>query len=221
MTRALFVHGGWEGHEPGPCSQFIAERLRSRGLACELVNSLAVFDEPDRLRRYSVIVPCWTMGEISHERVQVLEQAVRRGCGLAGWHGGMGDAFRTSTDYQFMVGGQFVAHPGNIIRYTVHVTHTRHPITRGLFTADKRTFRVTSEQYYMHIDPANRVLAHTVFARTHAPWLEGVRMPVLWTRRHARGRVAYCSIGHNLEDLSARPVAELVTRCVLWAAGVL
>lgn len=221
MARALFVWGGWDGHDPRQCTELIADRVRSRGLDCDVSDSLAVFDDAETLKRYRVIVPCWTMGDISHERVQVLEQAVRNGCGLAGWHGGMGDAFRVSTDYQFMVGGQFVAHPGNIIKYTVEITNTTHPITRGLADADHRTFKVNSEQYYMHVDPANRVLARTVFSGKHAAWIEGATMPVLWTRQHGKGRVAYCSIGHGVADLGAKPVPELVTRCVLWAAGEL
>lgn len=221
MARALFVWGGWDGHQPQQCTELIADRVRARGIDCDISDSLAVFDDVDSLKNYSVIVPCWTMGEIAHERVQALEGAVRNGCGLAGWHGGMGDAFRTSTDYQFMVGGQFVAHPGNIIKYTVDVANTRHPITRGLFDAGKRSFRVHSEQYYMHVDPGNRVLATTTFSGKHAPWTEGVKMPVLWTRQHGQGRVAYCSVGHNTTDLGAKPVPELVTRCIIWAAGEL
>lgn len=219
MARALFVWGGWDGHQPQQCTQLIADRAHTRGLECDISDTLSVFDDPESLARYSVIVPCWTMGEITHERAQNLANAVRAGCGLAGWHGGMGDAFRASTDFQFMVGGQFVAHPGNIINYSVEITNTTHPITRGLADADHRTFRVRSEQYYMHVDPSNRVLAKTTFSAKHAPWIDRTQMPVLWTRPHGKGRVAYCSIGHGTSDLGAKPVPEIVTRCVLWAAG--
>lgn len=221
MARALFVWGGWDGHEPRQCTELIADRVRSRGVECDVSDTLAVFDDAASLQRYQVVVPCWTMGEIAHERVQNLESAIRNGCGLAGWHGGMGDAFRVSSDYQFMVGGQFVAHPGNHIDYVVQVTNTTHPITRGLADAEHRTFNVHSEQYYMHVDPGNHVLATTRFSGDHAPWIEGVQMPVLWTRQHGKGRVAYCSIGHNVIDLGADPVPEMVTRCILWAAGEL
>jgi len=220
MVRALFVWGGWEGHQPRETTEFIAGRVRDAGLEPEVCDTLAVFDDSETLARFDVIVPCWTMGEISQDRVQTLEGAVRRGCGLAGWHGGMGDAFRLSTDYQFMVGGQFVAHPGNIIDYSVEITDLDHPITRDV-ARTMRVFAVHSEQYYMHVDPANHVLAVTEFDGEHTPWIAGVQMPVLWTRMHGTGRVAYCSIGHGMADLVCDPVPELVTRSILWAARAL
>lgn len=75
----------------------------------------------------------------------------------------MADAFRNNTEYQWMVGGQWVAHPGNIIDYTVNIVDHSDPITAGL--AD---FQMHSEQYYMHVDPANQVLATTTFSGEYA-----------------------------------------------------
>ena len=107
---------------------------------------------------------------------------MRGGVGLAGYHGGMCDAFREAVDYQFMCGGQWVAHPGNIIDYSVDITRPDDPIMQGL--AD---FAYRSEQYYMHVDPSNEVLATTTFSGEHAPWIEGVVMPVVWKRQHGAG----------------------------------
>lgn len=213
MKKALFLIGGWDGHEPQACSDLVIGRLERFGVAAEQVHALDEITEA-RLAGCDVIVPCWTMGDIAHERVSMIERRVREGCGLAGWHGGMGDAFRVSTDYQFMTGGQFVAHPGNIIDYEVEIADRDHPITRGL----PARFAVRSEQYYMHVDPGNRVLAHTTFSGEHAAWVRGVRMPVAWTRRHGLGRVAYCSVGHGTTDLGAEPVLEIVARGIAWAS---
>ena len=156
----------------------------------------------------SLIVPIYTMSKIEKEEVENLTKAVQGGVGLAGYHGGMCDAFRESVDYQFMCGGQWVAHPGNIIDYRVDILPTGDPITQGL-----SSFPYRSEQYYMHVDPSNEVLATTTFSGAYAPWIEGVKMPVVWKRRHGAGRVFYSSLGHvtaefavpgNAHDAGAR-----------------
>jgi len=46
------------------------------------------------------------MGKIEKEQEKGLLDAVKRGVGITGWHGGLGDAFRNNTEYQFMVGGR-------------------------------------------------------------------------------------------------------------------
>ncbi len=216
MKTALFLIGGWDGHQPQQCSDLVINRLKDLRLESRQVHALDQITD-GTLEGVDVIVPCWTMGELSHERTVALERRIRAGCGLAGWHGGMGDAFRANTEYQFMVGGQFVAHPGNIIDYVVELTGAGHTITQGM----PSRFNVRSEQYYMHTDPGNSVLATTTFSGDHAPWTRGVRMPVIWTRHHGTGRVAYCSIGHATDDLGAEPVLDLVARGIAWAAGAL
>jgi type 1 glutamine amidotransferase len=213
MIRALAIVGGWDGHQPGKCVSLLEPALRSAGVELTISERLDVLDERAGLERYDVVVPCWTMGVLSGPQEQHLCGAVAGGVGLAGWHGGMGDAFRSNTEYQFMVGGQFVAHPGNHVDYVVRIRDRAHPITAGL-----EDFAVRSEQYYMHVDPGVHVLADTVFAGAAAPWVKGVVMPVVWTKAYGSGRVAYCSIGHGPEDLMAPPVPEIVQRCVVWAA---
>ncbi|UCD75981.1 MAG: ThuA domain-containing protein [Phycisphaerales bacterium] len=213
---ALFVWGGWEGHEPRQCVEAVAPLIESAGLQVDISDSLASFDNAEALKRFDVIVPCWTMGEITTQQEASLVEAVRAGCGLAGWHGGMGDAFRSASDYQFMVGGQFVAHPGGIIDYTVQIMDYDHPITQGL-----DDFEVHSEQYYMHVDPSNEVLATTTFSGEHAPWIAHCVMPVVWTRPFGNGRVSYCSLGHVAEEFRIPQVSRIVERGILWAAGAL
>ena len=156
MRTALFIWGGWEGHEPEKCVQRFVPILQAAGFGVQ-VSDNSVGSE-GRLTSLSVIVPCWTMGTLNAEQETNLLEAVAGGVGIAGWHGGMGDAFRSNTNYQFMVGGQFVAHPGNFVDYRVNIADTGHPITRGI-----PDFQVHTEQYYMHVDPSNHVLATTTF----------------------------------------------------------
>jgi uncharacterized protein len=91
-------------------------------------------------------VPIVTMSTIQKQELDNLCAAIAGGVGLAGYHGGMGDAFRNEPAYQFMCGGQWVAHPGNIIDYRVTITRPDDPITAGIGDFDYR-----SEQYYMRV----------------------------------------------------------------------
>jgi type 1 glutamine amidotransferase len=211
--RALIVHGGWDGHDPKGFAEYYADVLREEGFAVDLSDTLDSLRDADALQRLSLVVPIWTMGAIAPEQLEPLTQAVASGVGLAGFHGGMGDAFRDATDFQLMVGGQFVGHPDGIKDYEVNIADHDDPITRGL-----RDFAVTSEQYYMHVDPSNHVLATTTFHPETAPWLDGVIMPVVWTRRWGAGRVFYSSVGHSLGDLDVPEVPEIQRRGMLWAA---
>lgn len=215
--RALMIQGGWAGHDPGPTSELVAASLRARGLEVDVEDSLSGLLAPDLAERYQLAVPVWTMGEISRAEEQALTGAVLKGLAIGGWHGGAGDAFRQSTQYQFMLGGQWVAHPGGVIDYRVHIVQDRHPIMRGI--AD---FDLHSEQYYMHVDPGNDVLATTTFDGRHAEWTAGTVMPVAWTRRFGQGRVFYSSLGHVVGDFERTPqVLEITVRGLLWAAGAL
>jgi hypothetical protein len=215
MARALIVHGGWEGHEPEQASASMAESLRERGLEVERSTSLDLFADTAGLRRFDVVVPCVTCGQLTGEQEAGLCAAVEAGVGLAGWHGGIVDAFRASPTYQFMTGGQFVAHPGGIIPYRVTIADREHPITRGV-----PDFEITSEQYYMHVDPGLRVLATTRFGGEHEGkgWIAGVVMPTVWTKSWGKGRVFVSAIGHVTKDLLVPEARTITTRGILWAA---
>jgi type 1 glutamine amidotransferase len=213
MKKALMFVGGWDGHEPKATSARFAELLRQADYEVALYDTLDVLADVDMLRSLDLIVPVWTMSKIEKEQVQGLLAAVESGVGLAGWHGCMADSFRDSTDYQFMVGGQWVAHPGNIIDYTVQITNHDHEITAGL-----NDFAMHSEQYYMHVDPINEVLATTTFNADHAAWIDGVVMPVTWTKMYGAGRVFYSSVGHVDSDFEVHEAQEMVRRGLLWAS---
>jgi type 1 glutamine amidotransferase len=158
-------------------------------------------------------VPIVTMAKIEKSQVENLSRAVRGGVGLAGFHGGMCDAFRDAVEYHFMCGGQWVAHPGNIIDYRVNVLRREDPVMQGIEDFDYR-----SEQYYMHVDPSNEVLATTTFSGEHAAWIEGVVMPVVWKRRHGQGRVFYSALGHVAAEFEVMPMRTILRRGMVWAA---
>jgi type 1 glutamine amidotransferase len=213
MKKALFVCGGWPGHEPEKCAAIFAPFLEENGYEAEISTTLDSYLDDEKMRSLDLIVPIWTMGTITEGQEQGLIGAVQSGVGLAGWHGGMADSFRESINYQFMVGGQWVAHPGNIIDYEVNVIDHDDPITAGL-----RDFEMHSEQYYMHVDPSNEVLATTTFSGEHTPWIEGTVVPVVWKRQWGRGRVFYSSLGHVAKDFEVPEAKAIVERGMLWAS---
>jgi type 1 glutamine amidotransferase len=214
MKKALMVWGGWLGHEPRQCVEVFAPLLEAAGFAVQLSDTLDSYKDQELMKGLSLVVPVWTMGTIEREQEQGLLEAVRSGVGIGGWHGGMGDSFRNNTEYQFMVGGQWVAHPDGIIDYQVNVTDHQDPITQGI-----PDFRMHSEQYYMHVDPGNQVLATTTFReRQSAPWVNGTVMPVVWKRRWGAGKVFYSSLGHVARDFEVEEAKEIQRRGLVWAA---
>ena len=213
MKSALFVWGGWAGHEPKQCVDIFAPIMEKEGFEIEISDTLDSYLNPEKMQSYSFITQVFTMSTISKEQEKGLLEAIASGVGYAGWHGGMADAFRNNTEYQFMVGGQWVAHPGNIIDYEVNITNHTDPITAGL-----SDFKMHSEQYYMHVDPSNEVLATTTFGGKYAPWIDGTVMPVVWKRSWGQGKVFYSSLGHVAKDFDVPEACEIVRRGMLWAS---
>ncbi len=211
--KSLMVWGGWEGHEPKQCVDIFAPLIRDAGFEVDVETSLDVYTDAARMAAYDVITQVHTMSSITKVQEKGLLDTIAAGTGFAGWHGGMADAFRQNTEYQFMVGGQWVAHPGNIVDYTVNIVDQADPITAGL-----DDFRMHSEQYLLQVDPSNEVLATTTFSGEHAPWIEGTVMPVVWKRRWGQGRIFYCSLGHVARDFDVPEAREIVRRGIIWAA---
>lgn len=216
---ALIVWGGWSGHQPREVGELFQEILEVEGFEVELANTLDAFLDKDKIAGLHLIVPIWTMDTISAEQRGSVTRAVSEfGVGIAGCHGGMCDAFRTDTEWQFMTGGQWVAHPGNDgVRYIVNVNRSNpHPITDGI-----EDFEVVSEQYYLHTDPGNNVLATTQFP---SPGVDGPHtanpcaMPQVWTKMYGAGRVFYSALGHQRSTIEVGPAREIIRRGCLWAA---
>lgn len=212
MRSALIVYGGWEGHDPEECATIYRRWLHEDGYSVRTSTETSAFADPD-IANLSLIIPIYTMSKIGKEEVANLTKAVENGVGLAGHHGGMSDAFRDSVEYQFMVGGQWVAHPGDIIDYTVDVARPEDPIMAGI-----KSFPYTSEQYYMHVDPSIEVLATTTFSGEHAAWTKGVVMPVVWKRHYGQGRVFHMTLGHQAKEFENPNMATIMRRGMNWAA---
>jgi type 1 glutamine amidotransferase len=217
MTRVLFLTGGWPGHRPGEVAEWAAGVMSELAFEVETIHDPHLLDQD--LRPYDLIVIGWTQAMTTEDLTDAAEgrlhEAVRAGTGLAGWHG-MAASFRASLQFSLLAGASFLDHPGGEgvpVRYTINVVDRAHPVTRGVSDIE-----IASEQYYMHVDPSAHVLATTTFGGEHASWIDGVVMPVVWKRRHGKGRVFYSSLGHVASEFEVPEMKTILKRGLLWAA---
>lgn len=211
--KVLFVWGGWKGHEPEQSIDVFVPWMKSEGADVIVSNTLDSYLDEDLMSSLDLVVQTWTMGKISNEQEKGLVKAVRNGVGLAGWHGGIGDSFRDNVEFQFMVGGQWVSHPGGIIDYKVKIIDHEDYVTKGI-----SDFKMHSEQYYMHVDPNVKVLATTEFTGEHSSWIDGCVIPVVWKKYYGEGRVFYSSLGHVMADYNTPEVLLIAQRGIRWVA---
>jgi type 1 glutamine amidotransferase len=215
MKKALIFQGGWDGHEPKLTSKRFAGMLEEEGYQAEISGSLDCLASLEKLKELDLIFACWTIDKIPNEYVVNVSKALGSGVGLAGCHGGMCDSFRENTEWQFITGGQWVSHPGGDgVLYEVNVCHGSSPIVEGI-----SDFKVSSEHYYLHVDPAIEVLATTQFPLIPYYHISNkvVAMPIAWTKFWGNGRVFYTSLGHHDDVFNIPEASRLMKNGMLWA----
>lgn len=210
--KVLVVWGGWDGHQPKVFADNVIKWLKSNNSDVYESNDLTIYDNYESLVKFDLIIQSVTMGEITSKQVNNLTKAVKNGVGIAGAHGGLADSFRNSTPYQFMIGGQWVEHPGGKVKYKVKMIDDK-------LTENLSDFEIFSEQYYLHYDPNIDIIATTKFDGKAFHWIEDVIMPVSWKKKYGEGRVFYISIGHDPNEFILHPDAwKLLTRGFIWAS---
>ncbi|MFJ9535664.1 ThuA domain-containing protein [Streptomyces sp. NPDC101225] len=229
MTRkkALIVRGGWEGHRPVEATELFLPFLDESGFTVRIEESTEVYADAAVMAATDLVVQCVSMSEITAGQLSGLASAVEAGTGLTGWHGGIVDSFRASSDYLHLVGGQFATHPGkepcerrgeaadNFLPHVVGITDLgrEHPVTAGI-----EDFELCTEQYWVLHDDLIDVLATTTHpARPWQPWHRPVTVPAIWTRRWGAGRIVVTTPGHSLDVLENPSVRTIVERGMLWA----
>lgn len=228
MPQALIVRGGWDGHEPVAATELVLPFLESNGYDVRIEESPAVYADAEAMAATDLILQSVTMSEATDEQVAGLRAAVAAGTGLTGWHGGIADSYRASSDYLQLIGGQFATHPsrrpdavaddepnGNVLRYTVEITPLgrSHPITAGI-----DDFVLETEQYWVLHDDLIDVLATTTHpVQPWHPWHRPIVSPVVWTRLWGKGRIAVSTPGHSLAVLKDPNVRSIIERGILWA----
>ncbi len=225
---ALVVRGGWEGHQPVEATDMFVPHLEANGFSVRIEGSPKVYADAAYMAGVDLIVQCMTMSTIEKDELAGLTAAVASGTGLAGWHGGIADSYRNSSDYLHLIGGQFACHPPKAAeerrgeqadyfipyRVAMRPEAADHPITQGI--AD---FDLVTEQYWVLTDEYIDVLATTTLAaREFDPWLRPVTSPAIWTRQWGKGRVFVCTPGHNVDVLEQPDVTTIIERGLTWAA---
>ena len=225
---ALVVRGGWDGHQPVEATDRFIPCLKDNGYVVRVEESPKIYADVDYMTGVDLIMQCMTMSTIERDEFEGLRTAVENGTGLAGWHGGIADSYRNTSDYLHLIGGQFACHPGkhpderageqadNYVPYTVNVLPAAadHPITRGI-----SDFDLVTEQYWVLSDDYIDVLATTTQkVRPWDPWNREVTSPAVWTRQWGQGRIFVCTPGHNLKVLEDANVSTLIERGLLWAS---
>ena len=211
--KVLVVYGGWNGHQPGYFANKISDWLKTQNANVFISDSTSIYTNGKLMNELDLIIQHITMNEITDDQLNGLIKAVANGTGLAGCHGGLADSFRDNTEYQYMVGGQFVKHPGGEVNYKVTIENKKDPITKGI-----NDFKIFSEQYYMHVDPALEILASTKFSGENDPWIKGAIVPVVWKKKYGKGKIFYNSIGHSKNTFEIPEVWNLITRGICWAS---
>jgi type 1 glutamine amidotransferase len=226
--HALVVRGGWEGHQPVAATERFIPFLTDNGFDVRIEESTAVYADAQAMAETDLIVQSVTMSSIERDELAGLRDAIEAGTGFTGWHGGIADSFRASSDYLQLVGGQFATHPAvgpgetrlegeeNFRDYTVNITDLgrTHPVTAGL-----DDFELHTEQYWVLVDELNDVLATTTRpAEDWQPWHRPHTSPAVWTREWGRGRIVVTTPGHSLDVLDNPSVRTIIERGMLWAA---
>lgn len=211
--KVLIVYGGWNGHQPEYFANKISDWLKTQNANVFISDSTSIYTNGKLMNKLDLIIQHITMSEITDDQLNGLIKAVANGTGLAGCHGGLADSFRNNTEYQYMVGGQFVKHPGGEVNYKVTIENKKDPITKGI-----NDFKIFSEQYYMHVDPALEILASTKFSGENDPWIKGAIVPVVWKKKYGKGKIFYNSIGHSKNTFEIPEVWNLITRGISWAS---
>ena len=211
--KVLITYGGNKTHQPKQCVEILLPWLKSEGALVDTFSSLDIYADTNYMESVDLIIQTITTSTINKEQEQGLLTAVKNGAGIAGWHGGLGDSFRNNPKYQYMIGGQWVAHPGGMIDYTVNIRKPKDQIMRGI-----SDFQMHSEQYYMHVDPNIQVLASTQFNEEYDPWIDGCIIPVVWKKTYGKGRVFYSSLGHVAAEFEVPEVWEILKRGIIWSS---
>ncbi len=191
-------------------------------------DSPKVYADAEFMAGVDLVMQCMTMSTIEHDELTGLMAAVEAGAGMAGWHGGIADSYRNSSDYLHLIGGQFACHPGKaphersgeqsdyFVPYRVEMlpAAAEHPITAGL-----HDFELVTEQYWVLTDSYIDVLATTTQAvRPWDPWRRPVTSPAIWTRNWGQGRVFVTTPGHDMTIVRHPTVKTIIERGLLWAA---
>jgi len=172
------------------------------------------------LKHYDAVM-FYTTGELPMTAGQksALVDFVKSGHGFVGVHSAT-DTFYMWKDYHDLVGGYFNGHPWHQ-KVSIDVADDTSPLVKFLAPS----FQVNDELY--QIDDFDPETSH-VLLRLDPTSVDltkpGVRQkwygwPVAWTRKDGKGRIFYCSLGHEHDVWADSRFQELMLNGIKWAMG--
>lgn len=206
--KVLFL-GDKGHHRPADRAAQLIPILRSRGIAVEYTESMAVL-EPETLNQYDALVIYANITEIKPEQEKALLEYVRSGHGFVPLHCAS-YCFLNSPAYIALVGGQFQRHGGQ--EFITRIAEPDHPIMKNY-----DGFRSWDETYihHKHNSEGRLVLEY----REQGEQAEGqTAEPWTWVRTEGKGRVFYTAWGHDERTWSQPGFHALVERGIRWSCG--
>ena len=149
---------------------------------------------------------------------------IESGKGFVGIHAAT-DTLYNMPEYGRMIGGYFDGHPwtqGSDVQIDVEKGQEKHPLT-VMFEGQSMNFK---EEIYQHKDPYSSKTNHMLL-RLNVEKSAQVKkinradgdIGVAWARNHAKGRVFYCSLGHNHEMYWNDKILSHYLAGIQWAMG--
>jgi len=205
-----FDVGAHKWRETTPLTKETLEKTERMDV--RVVEDIGIF-ESSSLSKYDVVVlnyGFWTAPDPSDEGKENLLRYVRDGGGLVSLHFSC-SAFQEWKEYADLLGRVWkkgVGGHGPRGKFTVKIAKPDHPITRGL-----ESFEIDDELYAKLSGDAEI----EVLASADSEW-SGKTEPIVFVKRHGKGRVAHNVLGHDVRAREHPTARELVSRCVEWAA---
>ncbi len=141
---------------------------------------------------------------ISPDALKSLSDFVASGGGLFAVHSASA-SFKATPEYFDILGGRFVSH-GKVGNFTVIPADSDSNIFGKI-----DPFTVNDELYiHEYKDDV------TVHFETE---VDGKKEPVVWTRRHGKGKVCYFSLGHVAKVFNVDEVQKIIIGGIKWVLG--
>ena len=202
-TRALLLmgqEGPQQYHNQPEHWSCLASILRAADLGARVMTDDLTYLCPESLAQFDVVLNFSTRRVASPKQIAALVDAVHDGAGYVGLHAATG-TFLDSPAYHALIGSWFARHPP-IRSFTLEPVAPDHPVVAGV-----GAFAIEDELYELRDIVADiDVLAQ---AEGH---------PMVYVRRHGRGRICYIAPGHDHRSLGRPEYARLVHQAMAWAA---
>ena len=206
-------------------ANFEKDALKNFDAICFLSTTLNVFSpKPDELKSLSDEEKKTAAEREARLKTNLME-FVKSGRGFVGIHAAT-DTFYEWPEYNHMINGCFDGHPwnaGDMVSIKVEPGQEKHPLV-AMFNGENVEF---PEEIYQFKEPYDSKAVHmllrldtekTDMTRSGIKRTDG-DFGVAWARPWEKGRVFYCSLGHNHEIFWHPKVLRHYLAGIQWALG--